>query len=379
MRKTFLFLICSTFLFVSGCGDRLDLENAAFVLVMGLELDEEGRLLVHTSNPVFSQEAEKRQDLKKTAASSIHNSRVQLNAQSKGFPAAGKLQVLLISKKLAEQIDPFPLLEYLYREAKNPTNARLVVVDGSIEGLFNAQEQMKDKPRIGVHLKDIVDTGFEGNETVDVRLQKYHYQVFEKGITPSSTELSYNNDEINITGTSLFNSEGLYTASLDLVETPLLLILIKEIESKPALFTFPFSANGPGEEGDGEGQNFKNLTFTIQKVKKKVRVLVHNGQFSFKESLKMDIDLTELPAEVDLEKDKNKIKKSIENHLKQKFSNLIKKFQENEIDPVGYGLYARSFQYKEWKSVQDDWPKAFSEAKVDFNIDVTIRNQGVMK
>lgn len=378
MRKTLLFLICSSFLFVSGCGDRLDLENAAFVLVLGLDLDEEGRLLVHTSNPVFSQEAEKRQDLKKTAASSLHNSRVQLNAQSQGFPAVGKLQVILFSKKLAEQIDPFLLLEYLYRVAKNPTNARVVIVDGSIDGLFNAQEQMKDKPRIGVHLKDIVDTGFEGNETVDVRLQKYHYQVFEKGITPSSTELSYNNDEIKITGTSLFNSQGLYTSSLDLEETPLLLILIKEIETKSPQFTFPFSSNSSDEEG-GEGHNFQSLTFAIQKVKKKVRVSVHNGQFSFKESIKMDIDLTELPAEVDLEKDKNKIKKAIENHLKQKFSNLIKKFQENEIDPVGYGLYARSFQYKEWKNVQDDWPKAFSEAKVDFNIDVTIRNQGVMK
>ncbi len=38
-------------------------------------------------------------------------------------------------------------------------------------------------------------------------------------------------------------------------------------------------------------------------------------------------------------------KKEINNNLQ----NILNEIQQNKIDPIGLSLYARAFQYKEWK------------------------------
>ncbi|WP_374987756.1 Ger(x)C family spore germination C-terminal domain-containing protein [Paenibacillus sp. R14(2021)] len=40
------------------------------------------------------------------------------------------------------------------------------------------------------------------------------------------------------------------------------------------------------------------------------------------------------------------------------------------MDPIGVGLYARAYQYKAWKKVQENWGDAFSKADVSVNIDM---------
>ncbi|PEM49477.1 Ger(x)C family spore germination C-terminal domain-containing protein, partial [Bacillus wiedmannii] len=53
--------------------------------------------------------------------------------------------------------------------------------------------------------------------------------------------------------------------------------------------------------------------------------------------------------------------------------------QKNKIDPIGLSLYARAFQYKEWKKVKEDWLQALAEAKINVKTHVKIKDTGTIR
>ncbi|WP_458259534.1 Ger(x)C family spore germination C-terminal domain-containing protein [Bacillus cereus] len=59
--------------------------------------------------------------------------------------------------------------------------------------------------------------------------------------------------------------------------------------------------------------------------------------------------------------------------MKSDLEGLIKKIQKAEIAPIGLGVYARAYTYKDWKRVQKQWGKALSKA------DVKIGGMGTIK
>ncbi len=50
--------------------------------------------------------------------------------------------------------------------------------------------------------------------------------------------------------------------------------------------------------------------------------------------------------------------------------------QEHEI---GFGIYVRAFQYKEFKKVEDNWGKAVKDADINVKLDLTTGAMGPVK
>jgi len=69
----------------------------------------------------------------------------------------------------------------------------------------------------------------------------------------------------------------------------------------------------------------------------------------------------------------------IEQEVKSKFERLIKKIQDHKIDPIGLGLYARAYQYEQYKKVEDHWAEALAEAKINVSVDVDIKSMGAVR
>lgn len=57
---------------------------------------------------------------------------------------------------------------------------------------------------------------------------------------------------------------------------------------------------------------------------------------------------------------------------------MLYEIQQNKIDPIGLSLYARAFQYKEWK-VKGDWSQALAEAKINVKTHVKIKDTGTIR
>ena len=80
----------------------------------------------------------------------------------------------------------------------------------------------------------------------------------------------------------------------------------------------------------------------------------------------------------------NKVKKEelvklMEKQLQKQFTDLIKKIQKKKIDPIGLGLYARAYHYKQFKKVDNDWGKALAESKINVSVNVKVNSYGAVK
>ena len=93
----------------------------------------------------------------------------------------------------------------------------------------------------------------------------------------------------------------------------------------------------------------------------------------------MEISISERYSSFDVATHKKELEQVLEKDLSQRYQKLIATFQKHQVDPVGFGVYARAYQYKEWKKVEEDWPKAFAHAKVRIKPIVSIKGFGVIE
>lgn len=353
-----------------GCGDEIVLEDISIGLILGIDLDEQNKLVFYISNPIFSPEARKRSEEYHDHAVSLRDAREKLDSKTPGYLVGGKFQVLLLGRKLLEHEEWFPLLDLVYRESKFSVNARVVAVQGPVAEVMSYKPA--DKPLLISFLPKLIDTANRRNITVKTTLQELHRQMLEKGMTASLTELSEKNP-VEVTGTALLKENGVYTESLDLKESVLLLILSNKTKAD-----LNVNIKIPSEN-KGELVDSGEMNLDPDSVKTSIRCFYEQGKFRFNFNVKIDTDLSERLFPYDMRSRREELQRAIEEQLQKQMERLIATFQKRQIDPLGLGLYARAHQYKAWKQVQDDWGKAFSEAEVNVKVQVQIRNMGTLK
>lgn len=360
---TKLSILLPLFLLIGCRSDQLSLERTAISLVAGIDKsEEEGKIGIYQTNPVFSSEATDVVNNLSTTAYSLRKARDQLDSQSSGTIVGGKLQVILLGKELLKERAIFKDLDVFYRDPKNSPNARITLVDGPV--LEIVEFQPKDKPRIAVYLSDLIDTTALRENTVLTTLQEFHHDHFEKGITPAFTELKRQGDELLVTGTALLNDEGKYALSVGYLDSSLILMIKRGVKEP---IPMSFLVNQPSGV----------LSVQVNKIKNKMDVTYKGDQLTFDIDLKLKVSITENTSSINLEKDVLKTQKFIEKKIKKHIEELFTKMQKHKLDPFGLGLHVRAHEYKKWKTFEDDWPEEFSKAKVNVKTDVTIIGYGV--
>ncbi|MGG1660617.1 Ger(x)C family spore germination protein [Brevibacillus sp. NRS-1366] len=354
-----------------GCMDRINLEDATLALMTGVDLNEKNELLFYMTSPVFSKEAKEKSEEFGVRADTQREARLGYDRLVTALTVAGKIQVIVLGKRLLQHPDWFRLLDVVFRDARFTVNARIIVFDGHVHNLFHFKP--KDKPRLALHLTKLIDTANSRNLTVRTRAQELHRQMFEKGMTPSVTELKKDKAAM-IVGTALLSKNGTYKTLIDAKESILLQMLLYEKRGE-ILLTIPVNL----KEDSSQKIVKDKVSYHVKGVSRKVKTEYKNGRFHFDVHLKLRIAISERLFPFNMEKDHKKLEKLIEQELHKEYTQLIKKCQKVNTDPFGFGLYARAYAYKEWKKVEDDWPKAFANADVRVIPDVSIKGNGVVK
>ncbi|WP_270182206.1 Ger(x)C family spore germination protein [Alkalihalobacillus sp. CinArs1] len=356
-RKYITIVVLVPLILLVGCrSDQLSLERTSIALVVGIDKsDEEGDMEIYQTSPVFSREAKDTVATLETIAHSLRQARDNLDSQSAGTVVGGKLQVLLLGKELMTDQPIFDELDVFYRDPKNSPNARIALVDGSVKEIMNFKPS--DKPRIAVYLSDLIDTTHLRENAVLTTLQEYHYANFEKGITPAVTEIKLLGEEIQVQGTALLDNNGKYIFSIGHLDSSILQMLKKDVQEP---IPISFVVEDPN----------KVLSVGVTRIKSNIDVAYKNDQLTFDVKFKLKVAITENTSTIDLEKDQKKIKRIIEEEIDKKTIALVKKVQEEKIEPFGLGKYVRAFEYDKWKTFEDKWPEEFSEA--DFNVKTTV-------
>ncbi|UED76033.1 Ger(x)C family spore germination protein [Brevibacillus sp. DP1.3A] len=356
---------------LAGCKDQINLEDTTLSLMVGIDLNEKNELLYYISSPVFSREAKEKSEQYGIRSSTIREARMGFDERVTGLTQPGKIQVLVMGKKLLAHPDWFRLLDVVFRDAKFSVNARMAVHDGPVNELFDFKP--KDKPRLSIHVTKLIDTANSRNLTVKTRAQELHRQMYEKGMTSTLTELKKEKKAVKVMGTALLKENGTYAGSIEPRDTILLQTLLHEKQGE-------LSVTIPIKEPNAHNQIVKDrISFFIKGVKKKVKTTYQNGRFHFDVHFNLRVSVSERMFPYDMKKDYKKMERMISDELQKDYMKLIKKCQEIGVDPFGFGLYARAYEYKEYKKVEDDWTKAFSNATVEVKPNVSIKGNGVIK
>ncbi|AMA72999.1 MULTISPECIES: Ger(x)C family spore germination protein [Aneurinibacillus] len=380
MRKRAKFIVvCLWLFFMSGCGDRLDVEDLTLSLAYGIDLDKDNELMVYQISPVFSKDTKKKYEVYGSKVNTVRQARERFNSTANGQIATGKVQVFLLGDKILKKEGSVPYLDVAYRDPKNTGNMRMVAVKGPVSSVLNSK--FSDKPRFPVYINNVIDVANQSNETVFTTLQKFHKMFFDKGITPAISEIKADKTGIVVTGSALLNDRGMYKLSLTRRESALLLILQDEAKL-PVSLTIrmpPGSFKTLNFRENVKGTNF--VTINVNKINRRISTNYRKNHFSFDVKMKLDVTLVERTFHIDMEneKEKEQLTLLITDQLEKELNRLVKKVQKHHLDPFGFGWYARAYQYQQWKKIDTHWMDEFSRATVRVAPMIQIKAHGVIQ
>lgn len=353
---------------LTGCYDQTDIEDVSLTLVLGMDADENNRLLVYLSSPVFSKEAKVKEEHFGVKTKTIRASRDRFDAMVMGLTTGSKTNIFLIGKRLMEQPEWHHYLDPYLRDPKNKVTPYLIVVNGPVSEVIGYAP--KDKPRLPLFLTKLMKTAIRRNVTVQSTIRDFHKQMVEEGITPSMAELQLKR-KLELSGTALLDQQGRYKLTIDSQQTKLLRILQQKTNGE---FTFTLSVP-PSLREDDDGMNKLSLSTQRINVKTKVR---YDKTFVFDFDITMGVAITERLFSFDIRKHSDVSEKELDKQFQTLFQRFIRRIQDAKIDPIGLGLYARAYTYSEWKNVQDHWGEALSEAKINVKVKTIIAGMGTI-
>lgn len=363
-----LFPIFVLFILISSCKDQLPLENVTLVLMVGFDLDKDNNLVFYASSPVFNKEAKEKNEVIKVTAINLRDGRNEFDTRASALISAGKIQNVLISKRILAHDDWFKLMDVFYRDPKTSETARVIAVEGSVEEIINFAPA--DKRRLSMHIAKLLDTAHMRSLVQVTTLFDLHRHMYEKGITPYLTSLRKDKDIVAAEGTLFLSEKGKYAYTINNSENQLLQMLQNEKNGSLSITVML-----PEEKGESIFETGA-ISFYALRVKRDIKVSFEQNKFVFDIQFSMPIQLTEKSFAFDVRNDAPELEAEINKQLEAKMKSLVTKMQKHEIDPIGLGLYARAYQFKAWEQVQDEWGHAFSEADVRIHMKAKIKNMG---
>ncbi|MGO4538363.1 Ger(x)C family spore germination protein [Paenibacillus sp. 2TAB19] len=359
---------CVVCLLLAGCSDQLSLENAATPLALGMDLDRNGTFKFYSSSPVFSKNIKKKSVETGGSALTLRESRAKQDAQLTGAAQGRNYQVIIVGKRMLQHDDWFKMMDVIYRDARNTVTDRMVMYDGAVSEIIGFNQV--DQPPLPILLRGMIDSNSSRSETVHTTAQELHRQMYERGITPSISEVRLQNNKVILFGSALLNHRGKYMESLGAQESILLNILKGDAKAG-------ISLSYPMPDKPMTGPFHTNIvSFSAGKVKVKVKSGYKQGKFHFDITLASLITLSEEMFAYNIGRDDDELARRINEQCKKQLEKLIAKFQSHRIDPIGLGLYARAHHFRQYEKVQEHWGNALADAEIAVHVKFTIGAMG---
>ncbi|MCZ8511443.1 Ger(x)C family spore germination protein [Paenibacillus filicis] len=351
---------------LSGCMDQINLEDVLIDLIIGYDMSKDEQLLVYTQAPQFSKEAKDKTIKYSVKALNFPEAESKFNSLPSGISSIRKVQIILISKRLAEHEQWHLFLDSLHREVRMDTNAKVILVDGSVSDLLHYTPRANPL----LYLSTLLKTGETRHITPTTTIRNFHRQLTNLGITPFMPVVKLDK-LVKITGTALFDKDGKYKGILSPEQSGLLNILLHETSG------LSITLKALTEQTkENKTLSTRSLTFDILNNKAAIHTSFKNNHFAFEIPIKLNIEITHNTLS---SHSNEKLEGRIANELQKEYSSIFKKLQKIHADPLGFGTYARSFEYKNWKKIQDHWVSEWEKAEVTVLPIIKIIHTGVIQ
>ncbi|MGE6399715.1 Ger(x)C family spore germination protein [Bacillus cereus] len=373
IRKWIWIVICCVCLI--GCSQRIPLEKVSLILLIALDRNSNGDVKVGTSIPLFHHRQQKSTIENWTQASTVYNGFSKIDTKLTGYMTASKAEIILIGKKLAQEANWMQELDSSYRDPYATINAKVVLVDGPVEEIFTINKP--DKPSLPSYISSVIEASIQNNQSVSSTIQQLMREQNEEGMTQAVPVIKKTKNEIDTIGIALLDRQGKFLTRIPKKDVKFFNLINKPKNKGRMILHLVLPPKKSNKK--------PNTSILVQNATRKVDVNFQNGKFVFNLDINANVALIEktnanlIKGHYDNKKNINNLKSAIQKEINKKLQDILDEIQQNKIDPIGLSLYARAFQYKEWKKLKGNWLQALAEAKINVKTHVKIKDTGTIR
>jgi spore germination protein KC len=404
-RKVKLFLsvlmLMLAVMLTSGCWDRIELEERAIVLGIGIDLAKQeaeqqelrahekefkppGTALIHLSVQLAvpgriplgpgtgsGQEAGGRGQgqtvwVLDVVGHTVDEAVSNLQQQLSSALFFGHLRVIAISEEVAKQ-GLQNINDYFRRNPEVRRTTWMVVCKGEARDLMKAAPQLERIPTLFlIHTMEQATKLGKFPEQFAGIFWSQVYSKGQEGFLPY-VELK-ENDNVQISGMAIFKGYKMVEAT-----TPFDVILYMGIKGiNPG--GYQNFVKVPGEPG--------YVVFAGTRRRSKISVNMEDGQPHVSVKIMIEGDLRgKTNEQFKINNDViQKIEKVQREKAKKSYMDLIRKTQEKQVDIFGFGEYIRAKEANYWNEnirTKEEWQKQYRNLSVDVNVQFEIRRIGM--
>lgn len=374
MKRTVLFLLLIQ-LFLTGCWDNQEFEEAAFVQGVGLDkADNKINVIAEITKPSGGSEGGSSGQsgaqhiiFEKEADTLLEAFRGMIRTAKRRLDFT-HTQIYIISEKLARETE-FPLeLDLIRRDTMFRLNSYLFISEKDPVEIFNTPTLYKSLT--SNELASVI----EQTKFITEYLPIFHYEFFRflkdhhtKAYIPIiSVKKSDGHQKVTeITGTAVIKNNRM-VGKLNIKESAGLNWLLNQVKggSVTVVFTDPKPSR---------------LSIEVRHAETKIKPYLDGNQLKVNIHTKVEATLADNMSrqKVDRAFFKNAETK-ISSEVERLMYSSLKKLKKLETDITDFELNLRRNNPKEWKRVKGNWEQLYANADVNIDVDVNINHRGMI-
>ncbi|WP_308636483.1 Ger(x)C family spore germination protein [Paenibacillus silvisoli] len=373
-RRLLLLLALLPLPLVSGCWDRIEMNDVAFFMASSLDRSDDGRMLISIQIPLPVTGGATAGMLGKTyyvmsaTGTNIYDVERKCQQQLSRKFFKGQRRVVFIGEEFARK-GIKDIMDYYSRDPGTRLRTYLVVAKGKkADELLRTDHPFERIPSEEVRELERTQVG------TAVTFRDFLINQSREGIVPvvGAVEVVEQKDGekrkqnvFRLSSTAVMKDYKL-VGYLDDIETRSLRWIKGELKHEYVADTIP-------EAGGSVG-------VVLIHTRKKINTVIKDGKATLHVELSGEGLLHETNVKLDISRRENVdvIEKGLEKLISEQTVRTVKKAQkEMNSDIFGFGMELHQYHYGTWKKVRKEWDLMFANAEVDVKTDIHLRRAGM--
>ncbi|NNG65653.1 Ger(x)C family spore germination protein [Caldanaerobacter subterraneus] len=382
-RKTLLFILLIFLIFVlTGCWDKIEIEDRAFVMAIGIDLSNSNKKYVVTfqfpnvaelakgSGGGGSGGSEKPSFAVSEVADTIFSASRHISTRLDKALYLGHTQAIIFGKEVVENKTRFQeVLDSLDRSYELSRKVYLLVTPGKAQDILLKKYDLE--PNTGAYIRDIFKHYNLTSIFPSVDYNKITKSLHETNGNAIIPRIVAGKNEVKIAGSAIIKDYKLAG-------------WMEDDENMGYMFLTGLVKGGDVTVSVPADEEEVKVPFNVSNVIRRRGVKVENGKIIYRVKLDVEGDVTEYTFEKHGEMIKGDIVNLIERETSRKIKSMaykaVNRFQkELKVDMLGIGDYIEKFYPSLWDEVGKDWDEIFPEIEIKVDVTSHVRRIGLFR
>ncbi|OMF25785.1 hypothetical protein BK133_20905 [Paenibacillus sp. FSL H8-0548] len=370
-----LFLV---FPILSGCWDRLELNDWAFVQAAGIDLTDDGRIRLTTQ--IYKPGGTQAQELSPGKSSSFFNitseSSTVFGASLRIDNELGRklqwshMEALLVGENFSRKRNIGDVLDFFSRSNEPKSSISIIITKGDAYNYLsklpfidnNAGQQLSSSIKTTEEQSglsnsvSLTDLSIYAKQPSATFLMPLVYSTADQMLPPSNT-------------TAIFRfPEGKLLRIVPSSKSPYLLMLRNQFRS--GIINIPCPNNKTG--------GFSSESFKILRLETNLSPRIINGNVTLDIKVFASGSVMELTcSQLTTGEETNRFTEQVERILKKKLEETMRFILAEKTDVIDVSARLHRYHNRLWKKWEQDWPERFSKSNFTIETDVQLIHTGI--